>query len=140
EAVKSLSGDATKGVEIFRQQCATCHRLKGEGNSVGPDLTTVADKSVPALMVAILDPNQAVEARFVNYNAVTKSDRELSRIIAAETPNSVTLRTAGGTEETILRSDLKELTASGLSLMPEGFEKTLKPQDLADLISFILAP
>jgi hypothetical protein len=34
---------------------------------------------------------------------------------------------------------LKELTSSGLSLMPEGFEKGLAPQDLADLISYILA-
>jgi len=139
DAVKSMPGDATKGAEIFRQQCATCHRLKGEGNSVGPDLTTVADKSISALLVAILDPNQAVEARYVNYNAVTKSERELSGIIAVETPNSVTLRTAGGTEETLLRADIKELTASGVSLMPEGFEKVLKPQDLSDLFSYILS-
>jgi putative heme-binding domain-containing protein len=57
----------------------------------------------------------------------------------AETPNSITLRTAGGTEEVILRNDLKELAGSSLSLMPEGFEKTLTPQDLADLIAYIAA-
>ena len=69
--------------------------------------------------------------------AVTQSGREISGIITAETPNSITLRGANGMEEVILRTDLKELTSSGLSLMPEGFEKIFKPQDLADLIAYI---
>ena len=33
--------------------------------------------------------------------------------------------------------EVKELIRSGLSLMPEGFEKTFAPQDLADLIAAI---
>src|SRR5438105_4529001 len=83
-------------------------------------------------LIAILDPNQAVEARYVNYAALTKSDREISGVITAETPTSITIRSPGGNEEVILRSDLKELTSSGLSLMPEGFEKALAPQQMAD--------
>ena len=89
------------------------------------------------ILLRILDPNQAFETKYINYTAATKSGRELSGIIAAETPNSITLRNAGGTDETILRGDIKELTSSRLSLMPEGFENTLKPQDMADLIAFI---
>ena len=73
----------------------------------------------------------------MNYTAVTKSGRELSGIIAAETPNSITLRNTGGADEVILRSDLKELTSSKLSLMPEGLETILKPQDMTDLIAYI---
>ncbi|MBI5775219.1 MAG: hypothetical protein HZA89_15965, partial [Verrucomicrobia bacterium] len=65
------------------------------------------------------------------------SEREVSGIIAAETPNSLTLRAAGGVEEVVLRSELKALNASGLSLMPEGLEGVLKPQDVADLIAYI---
>ena len=86
--------------------------------------------------MAILDPNQAVEARYVNYTAVTKDEREFSGVIVAETANSITLRSATG-EETILRKDLAHLTSSGLSLMPEGLEKVLTPQNVADGISFI---
>ena len=97
-------------------------------------------KPVQTLLVAILDPNQAVEARYVNYTALTKSEREISGVITAETASSITLRSPGGNEEVILRSDLKELTSSGLSLMPEGFEKTLTAQDMADLIAYILTP
>jgi putative membrane-bound dehydrogenase-like protein len=135
--VNGLSGNAEHGVALYRQNCAACHRLKGEGNNTGPDLGTVADKPVSTLLVAILDPNQAFETKYINYTALTKSGREISGIIAAETPNSITLRNAGGTDETILRNDLKELTSSKLSLMPEGFENILKPQDMADLIAYI---
>ena len=135
--VTHLTGNAARGATLYRQNCAACHRLKGEGNNLGPDLGTVADKPVETLLVAILDPNQAFETKYINYTAVTKSDREISGIIAVETPNSITLRNAGGTDETILRGDIKDLTSSRLSFMPDGFENSLTPQDMADLIGYI---
>jgi putative heme-binding domain-containing protein len=139
EGVVDLAGNATNGHALYQQTCSVCHRLKGEGNETGPDLGSVADKPTAQLLEAILDPNRAVEARYFSYTAVTKSEREVSGIISVETPNSLTMKTATGAEEVILRSDLKQLTASGLSLMPEGLENNLKPQDLADVISYIKA-
>ncbi|MHB8521322.1 MAG: DUF7133 domain-containing protein, partial [Limisphaerales bacterium] len=133
----SLNGDPVKGAPLFKQNCETCHRLRNEGIEIGPDLGGLAEKPIPVLLVAILDPNQSVEARYLSYTAVTKNDQEFSGIITAETPNSITLKMPGGAEQVILRSDLKELTGSGLSLMPEGFEKTLKPQDVADIIAYV---
>jgi putative heme-binding domain-containing protein len=137
--VGKLKGDAGKGLALFRQHCAACHRLGGDGKAVGPDLGMMADKSVDVLVAAILDPNQAVESRYVSYTAVTRDEREMSGVITAESANSITLRSADGREDTLLRADLKELTSSGLSLMPEGFEHALKPQDLADLIASLTA-
>jgi putative heme-binding domain-containing protein len=135
--VAKLKSDSAKGATLFRQNCATCHRLRGEGNDVGPELGAVANKPLEALLVAILDPNQAVEWRYTSYTALTRNDREVSGLIVAETPTSITLRAPGGAEETILRKDLKNLKHSDLSLMPEGFEAILKPQDMADLLGFI---
>ncbi len=137
EVVNQLAGDPEKGHQFFRQNCIVCHRLRGEGNEVGPDLGMITSKSVDVLLTAILDPNQAVEERYVAYTAVTKSGNEISGVVAAETPTSLTIKTAAGTEEVILRNDLQQLTSSGMSLMPEGFENFFKPQDLADLISYI---
>ena len=138
--VAKLQGDRAKGHEFFTKNCSICHRLRGEGQSIGPDLGTVADKPVPELVVAILDPNQAVDPAYTAYTVVTKDDRELSGVLVAETSNSISLRMAGGAEEQILRSNLKQLTSSGRSLMPEGFEAGLKQQDLADVIAYILSP
>jgi putative heme-binding domain-containing protein len=137
--VSELTGNPERGAVLYRLNCMSCHRLKGEGNLLGPDLETMSDKPVATLLVAILDPNQAFESRYINYTASTRNGRELTGIIVAETPNSLTLRNAVGVDEIVLRSDLKALASSRLSLMPEGFENALKPQDMADLIDYLRA-
>jgi putative heme-binding domain-containing protein len=133
--VGQLTGNPARGFTLFKQNCAACHRLGGDGAAVGPDLGSVSDKSTAALLVAILDPNQAVEWRYVNYTALLKDDREISGIMAEETPNSITLRGQDGREQTLLRTDIKDLRSSGLSLMPEGLEAALPPQAMADLLT-----
>ena len=137
--VATLAGNETRGRELFTKQCGVCHKLKGEGREIGPDLAMTTTRDTDWLLTAILDPNAAVEARYLGYTAETKSGREFTGIITAETPNNLVMRGADGTEETILRTDLKQLHGSGLSLMPEGMEAALKPQDMADLLAFIRA-
>jgi putative heme-binding domain-containing protein len=138
--IEKLKGDATKGAALFHQHCATCHRFKGEGTEVGPDLGTMLGKPIEAFVIAIIDPNAAMEARYQSYTATLRDGREVSGIISAETVTSLTLRNATGKDETLLRADIKELTASGLSLMPEGLEQTLPPQAAADLIKYVTSP
>lgn len=135
QTVGSLAGDSEKGAALFKQNCATCHR-PADQPQLAPDLGAFVGKPVETFLIAILDPNRAVEARYVNYMAGTKDGRELNGIIVAETANSITLRSQNS-EETILRSDLESLKSSGLSLMPEGFEKTLTAQNVADIVAFL---
>ncbi|MHB1426648.1 MAG: PVC-type heme-binding CxxCH protein [Gemmataceae bacterium] len=137
QAVLTMTGDAKRGAEVFRKNCAACHQLGGVGNAVGPDLASLGDKSPPALLIAIFDPNRAVEARYVGYTAITKGGRSYSGVLAAETGNSIALVGADGKKIDILRGDLDELTSTGKSAMPEGLEKEIKPQDLADLIAHV---
>ena len=137
QKVGQMRGNSCQGALLYRQQCMVCHRFREEGNEVGPNLETVSDKSVQALLIAILKPNEAIESKFVNYSAVTLAGEEISGVIVAETPNSISIRTALGTEETLLRSELEALTSSGISLMPEGFEEILQPQGLADVIAYL---
>jgi putative heme-binding domain-containing protein len=61
----------------------------------------------------------------------------LTGVLANETGNSITLLGPEGKQQVILRTDLEELISSNKSVMPEGLEKDLQPQDLADLISYI---
>jgi putative membrane-bound dehydrogenase-like protein len=137
QSALALSGDAKNGTEVFRKNCAACHKLGDVGNAVGPDLASLGDKSPPALLIAILDPNRAVEARYVGYTATTKGGLTFTGVLAEETGNSITLVGSDGKQNVILRSDLEELTGTGKSAMPEGLEKDMKPQDLADLIEYI---
>jgi putative heme-binding domain-containing protein len=137
QAVLSAKGDAPRGAELFRKNCSVCHQLGGVGNAVGPDLASLGDKSPPALLIAILDPNRAVEDRYVGYTATTKGGRTFSGVLAAETGNSITLVGADGKKNVLLRSDLDELSSTGKSAMPEGLEKEIKPSDMADLIAYL---
>jgi hypothetical protein len=88
------------------------------------------------MLVAILDPNRAVEDKFRSYVAVTNDGRQFTGMITNETGNSITITGADAKEQTILRTDLDELLSTGKSLMPEGMEKELPPQDMADVVAF----
>ena len=133
-----MKGDKAAGATVFKKLCASCHRLGNEGVEVGPDLAALNDKSPEALVIAILDPNRAFEAKFANFSIATVDGRVLNGLIAGESATAVTLRRQDGKEDVLLRSQIEEMTASGQSLMPEGLEKDLKPHDLADLIAFLV--
>lgn len=139
-SVEKLVGDAARGQAHFQKLCTPCHRLRGEGNEVGPDLGTVSDKPVDYLLTAILDPSQATQARYTAWTITLKSDESLSGLVSTETANNLVLRMAGGIEQAVLRSDIADMSPSKLSLMPTGFESALKPQDLADLLRWLGGP
>ncbi len=137
QSATALSGEPGKGKLLFAKNCTPCHSLKGQGNAVGPNLALLADKTPGDLLLAILDPNAAVEPRFLAYDIETKDERSLVGVVSAESATSLTLVQPGGIQEKILRSDITEIRATGLSLMPEGFEQAMNPQDLADLIAYL---
>jgi putative heme-binding domain-containing protein len=137
--VLALKGDSGRGAQIFVKVCATCHQFRGVGHPVGPDLASLGDKSPESILIAVLDPNRAVEARYINYVAMTKNGLTFTGVLASETGNSITLLGQDGKQQVILRGDLEELASSNKSLMPEGLEKDLRPQDVADLIAHLRA-
>jgi len=139
QPVATLSGDAKNGQALYAKHCATCHKLAGTGGDVGPDMNGLADKPVDYLLTAILDPNRAVEARYLAYVAETTAGLRLTGIIANESGNRLTLTGADGKSQSVLRSDLESLTSTGKSLMPEGLEKELPPQQMADLLAHVKA-
>jgi putative membrane-bound dehydrogenase-like protein len=133
----TLKGDAANGGKVFTKNCTPCHLVKGQGNAVGPDLSLLRDKTPGDFLLAIIDPNAAVEPRFLAYDIETRDDRSLVGVISAESSTSLTLVQPGGIQEKILRSDISEIKATGLSLMPEGFEQSINQQELADLIAYL---
>ncbi len=90
-----------------------------------------------ALLSDILDPNRNIEPDFVVLAASTRRGQTLSGLLAEETATTVKLRRAEGVEDTLLRSEIEQLRSTGQSLMPEGLEQTVGPQDMADLIAFL---
>jgi putative heme-binding domain-containing protein len=135
--VITMTGDSHRGKEAFAKRCSVCHRLQDVGFVVGPDLAALANKSPEYLLTSILDPSKEVDSRYIEYVATTKAGRTFTGILASETATSITLKAQEGKEQVLLRADLDELQSTGKSLMPEGLEKDLTKQDLADVIAYL---
>jgi putative heme-binding domain-containing protein len=135
--VAALTGDRVRGEKVYMTNCATCHRLNGQGYKVGPDLATVAGRDRLALLTDILNPNKAIDPQYQVYVVKTPKGEMITGIIGAETPASLTLRRANAEETTVLRRDIAEIKAWPASLMPEGIERNVSPQDFTDLLLFL---
>ncbi len=132
-----LAGDAARGATLFGKKCTTCHKQGGIGHEVGPNLASLTTRTPESLFLAILDPSAAVEAKYLNFVAVTTSGRSVIGLLSTETGSSLTMVGAEAKTESILRTDIEELRSTGKSLMPDGLEKDLSHQDLADVIEYV---
>ncbi|MGF1580973.1 MAG: PVC-type heme-binding CxxCH protein [Gemmataceae bacterium] len=133
----SLPGSAARGKLVFQKTCSACHMLENVGKAVGADLSAIKDRGNETILLNILDPNREVKPQYVAYVLVTKAGRTLSGMIANETTNSITIRKPDGSTETILRTRIKGLRSSGLSYMPEGLEKQVSVEEMADLLAYL---
>ncbi len=132
-----LSGDAARGRMVYRRECASCHKLAGEGFDVGPSLATIQHRSPQEILIHVLDPNREVSPNFLEYTVRLTDGRVLAGLIISETDAGITLRRAENREESLLRSEIDEIAASGKSLMPEGLEQKISEQEMADLIALL---
>ena len=137
EPALSLAGSVAAGAKVFEKNCAKCHKLDGRGHEVGPDISDVRNRSHEALLYDILDPNRKLEPRFTDYSVLTEDGRLLNGLMVSETASAVILRQAEGKQEVIARNQIDEIRASGKSLMPEGVEKEVTVQQMADLLKFL---
>lgn len=133
----NYKADAGDGKLVFMQRCGTCHTYDGEGGNVGPDLSGVNNQPVDALLLHTLVPNYEVYPAYQEVIVDTKDGRSLSGRIITETENSLTLKTAFGTDEAILRTNIISLTNTGRSLMPPGLEQNMTNDELSDLMAYL---
>lgn len=132
-----LNGTVEKGALVFANICSNCHVYGKVGNAVGPTLTEINRKSKEAIMHEILDPNSSVDTKYISHRLETRSGNIHIGIVAVENDRQVTIRKMGGAEVTVLKSDIKQLSSLGSSLMMEGLEGSLTHQQMADLLAYL---
>ena len=103
----------------------------------GPDLAALTNRNPEWLLTTILDPNREVDARYVAWMALDNNGLTKTGLLVEETSSSIRLQEAEGKEHVILRGDLEELRSTNRSIMPEGLERDLSPQDLADVLAYV---
>jgi putative heme-binding domain-containing protein len=134
----TLKGDRERGAALFKQNCSTCHQIGSVGNQVGPNLATMKNRGPEAILTNVLDPNREVNPAWRDYVAVTVDGTTHNGVLVSESASTLTLRRAEAKETSLLRADLEALRDTGRSLMPEGLEKNLDPQAMADLVTWMM--
>lgn len=135
------AGNASRGRVLFteaRTTCALCHRIDGVGGLLGPDLSVIGKiRNRRDLLEAIAFPNAAVVNGYENYLVETEDGMTHAGLIQRETTDAIYLRGADHRDQRVRRSTIRSMQRSPVSVMPQGFDQALSPQELADLIAYL---
>jgi putative membrane-bound dehydrogenase-like protein len=130
-------GDPVAGQQVYKNVCAKCHKMYGEGFDVGPDITVNGRASFEQLLSNVFDPSLVIGAGYQATTVVTTRGQALTGLVTEDNAQRVVLKVEGGKLEIIARGDIETLSQSKVSLMPEGLEKQITPRELADLFAFL---
>jgi putative heme-binding domain-containing protein len=134
-------GDVGRGRRVFFGQkaaCSACHAIGEEGSRLGPDLTSIgAIRAGRDILEAIVFPSASQVPGYEAFLVLTNAGEAHMGVIARETTDFLTLRVANNVEQRIERAQIKSIQPAPISLMPQGLDKNLSRQELADLLTFL---
>ncbi len=135
--VTSRQGNPHRGIEVYNKLCGQCHKLHGKGQEVGPEITVNGRGNLEQLLSNVFDPSLVIGKDYQAVTVLTIEGRVLSGLLVEDSPARVVLKLQGGKLETIARDDVDAMKTSDTSLMPEGIEKQLSPEEILDLFAYL---
>lgn len=139
QSESSASIDMQAGRKLFQKQCAQCHRLFGEGEMVGPDLTGSQRQNLEYLLSNILDPSAVVGKDYRLTIVTTDDGRILNGLAVQQDADKLVLRTA--TERIVLATaEIESVQQSERSAMPDGLLEPLAEAEVRNLIAYLQNP
>jgi len=127
-----------KGIPVFKKEFSKCHKLEGVGVDLGLPLNDIKKRGAEVILTNTLDPNREINPAYLNYVVLTDDGLTVTGMIDAESATSITLKREEGEKTVVLRNNVDEMQNTGISIMPEGLEKQLTKQDMADLIEYLM--
>ena len=135
---ESLAGAKLEaGAALFKKSCATCHKLYGEGLTIGPDLTGANRSNLDYLLMNIIDPSSVVPKQFTTSVIALHNGRVITGVVVGETEKTITVQT-DKEQLTVATDDIEQRRNSGKSLMPDGMIDALTPDQVRDLFAFMM--
>jgi putative heme-binding domain-containing protein len=138
---KIAKGNPEQGRQIFlsnRAACIVCHRIAGNGGQIGPDLTRIGQvRATRDLAEAILFPSATLANGYESYTVATQAGQVSTGLIRRETADAIHLVTTDRAEVRVRRAEIEEITPSAVSVMPQGIDQLLAPEQLLDLVAFL---
>lgn len=133
------SADRSAGRLVFAKNCSQCHQLYGAGQQVGPDLTGAQRSSLDYLLSNIADPSALVSREFRMSVVLLLDGRVLNGLVVSQNDQRIVLRTAQE-RLVIAADDVDEIQTTGLSAMPDGLLQSLSPDQIRDLMAYLMSP
>ena len=136
----ALPGDPEAGEKIFwgKGQCGACHRAGSRGGRTGPDLSTAGrSRTLAYLRESIVSPDSQITPGYGAVTIVTRGGEKITGAGRNIDNFSVQVMDAGENVHTFFRRELQSVQKEARSLMPAGYEETLSPSELNDLLSYV---
>jgi putative membrane-bound dehydrogenase-like protein len=132
-------GDPVKGKQIFTKvNCFKCHRMGDEGESVGPDLTTLRRRfQRKEILEAILFPSAIISDQYRSVAVATTDGLIHTGMYLPSPPDKVILLLSDATRLEIPKKEIETLRPSKTSVMPESQLNELSLEEIADLFAFL---
>jgi putative heme-binding domain-containing protein len=130
-------GDVGRGKSVFQQNCAVCHKLFGDGEAIGPDLTGTERGNLEFLLASVVDPSSVIRKEFQAQTIALKDGRVLSGLIVDENDRSLTVLESNRQKTVVARETVEAVRSSGLSLMPEGLLEKLNEPQMSAPVDFL---
>ncbi|MBB5037818.1 putative heme-binding domain-containing protein [Prosthecobacter dejongeii] len=136
--IKTGLGDADKGKLQFMARCAICHKLFGEGNIIGPELTGYDRANPDFWLDNIFNPSLEIREGFGNYIVKLKNGQMLTGIMDAQDASGIVLKDIAGNKTPVKQPEIEKLEASPISLMPEALTTGMTDADLKDFFAYLM--
>ena len=130
-------GDVRSGRGVFQRTCGACHKLYGEGGTVGPDITGSNRANLDYLLFNVLTPNAEVQDAYRMVLVNTRDGRTLAGNVVAETDRQITLRVVGQDAVVINKPDVQSRETTVVSMMPPGLFDSLPEREVIDLVAYL---
>jgi len=138
-AFNPAEASAERGAAVFKQYCAVCHSIDGQGALIGPQLDGVGARGAERIIEDILDPNRNVDVAFRTTLLVMKDGDVQSGLFRREEGEVIVLAQGNGQEISVPKKDVQERRETGTSLMPDNFAEAIKEGEFKDLMGFLVS-
>ncbi len=136
--LKTGLGDAEKGKIQFMARCAICHKLFGEGGQIGPELTGYDRSNADFWLDNLFMPSMEIREGFGAYIVKTKGGQILTGLMDAQDAKGIVIKDMANNKTALKQTDIESMTASPVSLMPEGLTTGMSDGDLKDFFGYLM--
>lgn len=136
---RAAKTDITKGSEVFNLACAACHQINGHGKIVGPQLDGIGNRGLDRIVEDILDPHRNVDIAFRPETITLKDGEIFVALPRSEEDSNLKVINSAGQERTLPIADITRRTPSTRSLMPDNFHEALNPDQLNNLLAYLIS-